>query len=159
MIEMSYQSSTFDPKRHKRFVPMNENKYVGKDYPVTRSSWETRFCEWCDKNPSVVSWASESIQIPYHDPVSKKDRRYYPDFSMVVKDVDGKLKKWLVEIKPYKETIPPTVHGNKKDRTVMYEFCTYQTNVAKWKAAQIFCRKYGIEFKILTEKDLFKDGK
>jgi hypothetical protein len=156
---MSYQNSTFDPKRHKRFIPINENKYVGKDFPVCRSSWETRFCEWCDKNPCIVSWASEAVQIPYFDPISKKNRRYYPDFSMVVKDAQGKLNKYLVEIKPYKETIPPSAHGNKKDRTVMYEFCTYQTNVAKWKAAQIFCRKYGITFKVLTEKDLFKEVK
>lgn len=155
---MSYQNSTFDPKRHKRFIPINENKYVGKDFPVCRSSWETHFCKWCDSNPNIIKWSSEAIQIPYYDPIQKKNRRYYPDFSMSVKGTDGRITNYIVEIKPYKETIQPTRGVNKKDRTVMYEFCTYQTNIAKWKSAIEFCRKHGIVFKILTEKDLFKEG-
>jgi hypothetical protein len=138
---------------------MNESKYVGKEYPVCRSTWETYFCEWCDKNPNIIKWSSEALQIPYYDPIKKKNRRYYPDFSISVKDVNDNIKNYIIEIKPYKETIPPSAHGNKKDRTVMYEFCTYQTNVAKWKAAQVFCRKHGVIFKLLTEKDLFKEGR
>ena len=154
---MGYHSSTFDPKKHTRFVPLNEEKYVGKEYPVCRSSWENRFCEWCDKNTSVIKWSSEAIQIPYYDIIKKKNRRYYPDFVMTVKDVNGRLQTYVIEIKPYKETIPPSKHGNKKDRTQIYEFCTWQTNVAKWKAAEIYCRKQGLIFRILTEKDLFKE--
>ena len=155
---MGYHSSTFDPKKHTRYTPINEEKYVGKELPTCRSSWETTFCRWCDNNPSVLKWGSENIQIPYYDPIKRKSRRYFPDFTMVIKDTKGDLKKYLVEIKPYKETIPPTKHGNKKKTTEIYEFCTWQTNVAKWKAAEIFCRKMGIMFKILTERDLFNDG-
>jgi restriction endonuclease len=155
---MGYHSSTFDPKKHTRYQPINEEKYVGKEYPCCRSSWETHFCKWCDNNPSIIKWSSEAIQIPYYDPVRRKNRRYYPDFSMSVKGSDGKVINYIVEIKPYKETIQPSKGGNKKDKTIMYEFYTFQTNMAKWKAAIDFCRKHGIVFKLLTEKDLFKGG-
>jgi len=156
---MGYHSSTFNPTKHARYTPINEEKYFGKELPVCRSSWETNFCKWCDSNPNIIKWSSESLQIPYYDPIKKKNRRYFPDFAMSVKDTNGRIQNYIIEIKPYKETVVPTQHGNKKDKTVMYEFCTWQTNIAKWKAAEIFCRKYGITFRILTEKDLFKDGK
>lgn len=156
---MSYQNVTFNPKKHTRYVPINEDKYIGNDYPVARSSWEYKYMQWCDTNPNIIKWGSESIQIPYYDPVKKANRRYYPDFTMAVKDVDGNIKKYVVEIKPEKETIPPNTKGNKRDRTVMYEFLTWQTNLAKWKAAEIFCRQHGLTFRILTEKDLFIDNK
>jgi hypothetical protein len=152
---MSYQSATFKFGKHKIYQPLNEDKYIGKDLPVARSSWEFKYMEWCDKNPNILKWGSESLQIPYFDNIKKKHRRYYPDFTMLVKDTNGDVKKYIIEIKPYSQTIPPTTHGNKKDRTVMYEFVTYQTNVAKWNAAQLYCRQHGFIFKILTEHDLF----
>lgn len=159
MIDVSYQNSTFDSKKHTRYKPINEEKYIGKDLPVCRSSWEQKVMEWCDRNPNIIKWSSETLQIPYYDPIKKCDRRYFPDLILFVNDTNNTIKKYIVEIKPYKETIPPSVHGNKKDRTVMYEFCTYQTNVAKWKAAQIYCKQHGYIFKILTEYDIFKNGK
>lgn len=149
----------FNPKKHTIYIPVNEGKYVDKDPIVCKSSWEVHFCKWCDSNPNILKWSSESIQIPYYDPIQKKNRRYYPDFSLSVRNTDGRITKYIVELKPYHETIPPTGKGNKKDRTVMYEFCTYQTNIAKWRAAIDFCRKHGFVFKLLTEYDLFKDGK
>jgi hypothetical protein len=156
---MGYHNSTFNPTKHKRFIPINEDKYIGKDYPVSRSTWEYKVMSWCDSNQSIIKWSSETIQIQYYDPIKKKNRRYYPDLILFIKDINGDIKKYIVEIKPEKETIMPTKIGNKKETTYMYEFCTYQTNMAKWKAAQIYCKKYGYIFKILTEKDIFKDGK
>lgn len=153
---MSYASQTFNKDRHTIYTPLNEDKYTGKEYPVCRSSWENTFCQWCDKNPSVLKWSSEALQISYFDPVKRKNRRYYPDFTMSVKDVNGKISNYVIEIKPYEQTILPTQHGNKKSKTYMYEFCTYQINLAKWKAAIDFCRKHGLIFKLLTEKDLYK---
>jgi hypothetical protein len=32
---------------------------------------------------------------------------------------------------------------------------TYMVNTAKWEAADAYCKKIGLEFIVLTEKDLF----
>lgn len=153
---MNSAKRTFDPKKHTIYTPINEEKYVDKDPIICKSSWETHFCKWCDSNPNIVKWSSETLQIPYYDMSKKKQRRYYPDFIMAVKDINNKIQTYVVEIKPYKETIPPVRRG-KKETSFLYEFYTWQTNVSKWKAADLFCRKKGLIFKIITEKDLFKD--
>ena len=155
---MSYQSSTFDGKKHTRYTPLNEEKYIGKELPVCRSSWENTFCHWCDTNPDIVKWGSEALQIPYYDPIKKKNRRYFPDFLLRIKDKDGKETNHLVEIKPYKETIPPVITKGKSEKTIIHEATAYITNQAKWKAAITHCKKHNLEFKILTEKDLFVKG-
>ena len=45
----------------------------------------------------------------------------------IVKDKDGKTVKWVVEVKPYKESIPPQGRG-KTNKTRIYETKTYKTN-------------------------------
>ena len=89
-----------------------------------------------------------------HNPVKQRKRRYYPDFWLKVKDKDGKTVKWVVEVKPYKESIPPQGRG-KTNKTRIYETKTYKTNQAKWRAAVDYCGKMGFKFKILTERELF----
>ena len=152
---MSMMSHNYNPDKHTVYQPINEEKYVNKDLPIARSTWETSFMKWCDLNPSIVKWSSEALEIPYYDPVKRKNRRYYPDFTIQVKDINESISTWVIEIKPYKETIQP-LRGKKKERTFLYEMLTFQTNNAKWQAANMFCKKYGIQFKLLTEKDLFK---
>ena len=63
------------------------------------------------------------------------------------------LKKYLVEIKPSKQTKPPTTKYRKR-RHLLYEQKAYVTNQAKWKAARKYSKKIGCEFIILTEKEL-----
>jgi len=152
---MGFMQSNFDPEKHKRYIPKFQGKFVGNVPPVARSSWELAFMRWCDYNSSVVKWSSETIQIPYFDPVSQKHRRYYPDFNMVVKDNTGRETPYIVEIKPYKEIHPPKKSSGKMVKTMMYESQMYARNVSKWNAAQDFCKKRGIIFRLLTEKELF----
>lgn len=152
-------SLTFDPKRHKTFIPVNKNKYIGDVFPTARSNWETLFMQWLDYNPSILQWSSETLAIPYYDNLKKKNRRYYPDFTIQIKDASNKICIWVVEIKPAKEVSPPKLGKNKKEKTLLYESVTWNTNKAKWQAAEIYCRKRGWIFRILTEKDLFKGGK
>lgn len=143
------------PKNAKFYIPRFPDKYKG-EYPIIcRSDWEKNFCEWCDKNAGVMRWSSETLAIPYYDPVTLKQRRYYPDFVINVDDGSDRDKIFVVEIKPHKETIPPIRTGGKSDKTKMNEARTWATNVAKWNAAENFCRKYGYQFKIITEKELF----
>ena len=73
--------------------------------------------------------------------------------------VGDKIEKYLIEIKPKKQTQPPTQHGNKKQSTVLYENMTYIKNMAKWEAARKWCKRKGYKFQILTEEHLFIENR
>jgi hypothetical protein len=113
------------------------------------------FSQWLDANPSVMEWSSESHVVRYYDPVQMKNRRYYPDFYMKVATRDGGFRKYLVEVKPYRETLPPRKTKRQSKKTQLYQESTYLTNRAKWEAAEKYCKKMGLEWKVLTEKELF----
>jgi len=136
------------------FKPSNPQKYVG-DYKniIYRSSWECRVMNWLDKNPDIISWASEELSIPYFSPVDNRWHRYFPDFLVKIKTRDGKLKTMMLEVKPHKQTKEPE---KKKRVTKQYlnEVMTWGVNQAKWKAATEYCLDRGWEFKILTEQHL-----
>lgn len=155
---MSFIKKSFSVKSgHRIYTPENPDKYVGKDSTIIcRSSYEEKFCRWLDINSNVLEWASEALEIPYFDPIQKKKRRYYPDYYMKVKNKDGKIEKFIIEVKPYKETIAPKKHGRKKQRTLLREQKTWVTNKAKWNACINWCKKQGYQFKLITEKQLFK---
>jgi len=152
---MSFMSYISKGKR--RYEPVNKDKYIGNNLPVIRSEWEHQFMKYCDFNPSVIKWSSESVAIPYYNPVRKKQCRYYPDFLIKVKDKYDREKTYLVEIKPYKEIKPPIDSKNKAVATKLYESATYMVNINKWKAAEDFCRKKNMTFRIITEKELFNE--
>jgi hypothetical protein len=135
------------------FNPKNKQKYIGKEKPVYRSGWELKFFRWCDDNPNVVEWASEAIIIPYLNPVTSKVQRYYTDGVIALRESTGKINKYIIEIKPSAQVIPPTP-GKKKKSTLMYESMRFIQNQAKWDAAKKWCEKKGYSFLILTEKEL-----
>lgn len=138
-----------------KFVPKNPQKYRGNTNNIVyRSGLELRFFNLFDTNPNVIEWASEEIYIPYFDPLTKKTRRYFVDIYIKVKTSDGAEKKFLIEIKPNSQTKPP--RKKKNDYQYQMEVFEYTKNKAKWDAATEFCNKRGIEFKILTEKNLKK---
>ena len=62
---------------------------------------------YCDKNDNILEWASEEIAIPYRSPVDNRVHRYFPDFYMKVKERGGKVKRYVIEVKPAKQTKPP----------------------------------------------------
>jgi hypothetical protein len=138
-----------------RFHPQNPEKYKG-DYAniIYRSSWEVGFMRWCDRNPNILEWGSEEFFIPYYDTTTNKVRRYFPDFIIKVKESNGNTQKYIVEVKPERQTKPPTQSKNKRKKTYITEALTYEKNLAKWKAAKEFCEDRGIIFKIITEKEL-----
>jgi hypothetical protein len=134
------------------FKPKNTSKYIGKEDPVYRSGWELKFFRFCDDNTNVVEWASESVIVPYLSPVDNKVHRYYTDGIIAIKEPAG-IKKYIVEIKPKLQTLPP-VKGKKRHSTMVYETVRYAQNQAKWDAARKWCQRYGYEFLILTEEHL-----
>lgn len=137
-----------------RYKVTHPKKYKGDlSEIVYRSSWELKFMRWCDYNKNVLEWGSETTIIPYRSPVDSKVHRYFVDFYIKIKNKDGKISKYLVEIKPEKFTKPPIIPKRKTKRFIQEVF-NYGTNQAKWKQANKFCLDRGWEFLVLTEKDL-----
>jgi|TARA_B100001250_G_scaffold371705_1_gene356687 hypothetical protein len=137
-----------------RFKPLHPSKYQGNpDNIICRSSWERKFCQWCDRNNSIIYWASEEISIPYVSPKDNRVHRYYPDFVIKVKEKNSKIKTYVVEVKPKKQTLPPKPR-KRVSKSYIYECTTYEVNKAKWKAASEYCKDHLIEFKIVTEDEL-----
>ena len=131
-----------------RYQVKNPKKYAG-DYTkvIYRSLWERNVFRWCDDNPKVKKWSSEEIVVPYFYDVDKKYHRYYVDLKIVLED-----KTLLVEIKPEKETTPPT--GQRKTKQYISEGLTYVKNMNKWEAASSYAKDRGWDFQIWTEKTL-----
>lgn len=136
------------------YTPINPKKYKGDYKNITyRSSWEKRMMLHLDKNPSIVSWSSEEVIVPYKSPADGKWHRYFVDFYVQIQTSDGKLKTYIWEIKPKKQAVEPL---KKKRITKQYinEVVTWSVNQAKWKAATDYALDRGWEFKVLTEDDL-----
>jgi hypothetical protein len=136
------------------FKPKNINKYRGSFPVFYRSGLELKVMRWFDDNSNVISWGSESVVIPYYSPLDEKSHRYFVDFIVNLKSRDGSLKKLLIEVKPHKQTLKPTISPNKKPTTVMYENRQYILNQVKWEAAKEWAQKKGYEFLVLTEKNI-----
>ena len=136
------------------YTPINRNKYMGSTNPVYRSALERDFFLFFDKNTNVTAWASESIVVPYYNNIDNKVHNYYVDLIAAIKDKDGNIQKYLIELKPHSQTQPPIQSNKKKNSTVLYEQLMYHKNQCKWKAASDYAAKKGMKFIILTEKHL-----
>jgi hypothetical protein len=136
---------------HKRkFVPVFPEKYTGDPTNIImRSSWETMFANWCDKNPSVLKWSSEETVIPYRCPTDDRIHRYFVDFKVSLSD--GRT--YLIEVKPAKQCEPPVFPGKRTQR-YLTESLTFLKNQAKWKAATEYAKDRNWGFKIITEREL-----
>ena len=135
------------------YKPIHPQKYRGNPTNIVyRSLWERKFMVFCDNNPSILQWGSEEIIIPYRAPDGKV-RRYYPDFWIKVREKSGKITKYIIEVKPKKQTQPPNVK-NKKTAKYRNEALTYAKNQTKWSAAREYCEDRQMNFLILTEDHL-----
>ena len=135
-----------------KFSPKTPEKYMGAGDPTYRSSWEFTFMTFCDNNPAVEQWASESVKIPYRDPLTGKNTVYVPDFLIVYLDRDQKKHAELIEIKPSNQAVRESVGKNPLNQAA------YIRNLAKWEAAQAWCKKYGLKFRVVSERDIFHNG-
>lgn len=128
----------------------NIKKYQSSNPPIYRSSWEKDIMVALDMNPAVLEWSVEPFPIPYTCPVDGKVKNYWPDF--LVKYIDVKTGKeciQLLEIKPEKQCYMQLAKS-RKDKIVVL------VNQAKWAAAIALCQQNGIEFKLITEKQLYR---
>ena len=137
-----------------KYYPTSPHKYKGDPTNITfRSLWERKFMVYCDSNANVLEWASEEIAIPYVSPVDQKSHRYFPDFYMKVKETDGAIKKYVIEVKPLKQCSPPK-KPKRQTKGYIREAFEYAKNQAKWKEAREWCADRQWEFKVVTEKEL-----
>jgi hypothetical protein len=136
-----------------KFAPKNPEKYVGTKTPTYRSSWEFAFMKFCDESPSIARWASEAVRIPYRNPFTGKHTIYVPDFFIQYTDQKGKNKVEIIEVKPDNQAVKESLGNSRVNQA------HYALNQAKWEAARAWCKQKGIFFRIITEKDIFHNGK
>ena len=135
-----------------KWRPKNREKYEGDPTRITyRSLWERQAFKWCDQNPSIKSWSSESVVVPYRLMTDGKIHRYFVDLKITF--TNGKTV--LVEIKPKKQTKPPK-KPTRKTRRHLKEVRTYAMNISKWSFAEEYAKDRGWEFQVWTE-DTLKD--
>ena len=137
-----------------KYKPSYPQKYNGNSSNIIyRSLWERKFCVYCDLNENVLEWQSEEKCVPYRSPIDNRIHRYFPDFLIKVKEPNGSIKKYMIEIKPKKQTVPPP-KPKRQTKGYISEVYEYAKNQSKWEAAREWCADRGYEFKVLTEDDL-----
>ena len=130
------------------YKPKNPSKYAGKRPPVYRSGWELTFMRMCDNHPSVLSWASEPVRIPYRNPFTGKYTMYVPDFIMVYQNKNGQKIGELVEIKPKAQTLMEKAKTQNDKAKILL-------NREKWKAAGEWAKRKGLRFRIVNEDSIY----
>jgi hypothetical protein len=125
-----FKQGYYQPVNPEKFRQSSNMMNTGP-FPFYRSSWELKMYRWCDQNENIEFWGTESVHIPYFDPVKQKMRRYFPD--VFIKFNDGR--KVIIEIKPASQNNNPT-------------------NQAKWEQAQKYAKQIGGEFVVMNEKQL-----
>ena len=144
-----------------QYIIKNIQKYAGRPERVIydtegkpqffiitgRSTWEVMYMGMLDNSPLVASWISEPkmFNIRYRSPIDKQMHSYWPDF--FIQYVNNARE--IVEIKPLKEALVENAKST-------YDKLMLVKNMAKWQAAAIFAKSIGARFRVLTEKDLFK---
>ena len=138
------------------YTPINPQKYVGDPTKIiARSNLERRFFKIIDTNSSFKKWSSETFFVPYLSPIDGKMHRYFVD--LFVEMSNGK--KLIIEIKPDSQTRQPTPPKNKTGKSAkrfLNEMATWQINEAKWIYAHEWAKERGLEFMIITEKNIPK---
>ena len=133
-----------------KFIPQNPSKYVGK-YPIIfRSSWEFDVMKMFDGNVCFKSWASEHLKIPYRNPFTGKYTVYVPDFIVTYEDAKGNLITEIIEVKPAKETFLEKAKSQKAKAAVAL-------NTYKWAAAREFASQHGMNFRVMTEENIYNN--
>ena len=137
-----------------KYYPSFPRKYKGDPTNIIyRSLWERKFMVYCEKKARILEWGSEEIALPYISPHDSRVHRYFPDFYIKVQENTGKIKRYLIEVKPLKQTTKPK-KPKRQTKGYIREAFEYARNQAKWKAAREYCADRMWEFKVITEKEL-----
>jgi len=135
------------------FRCQHPEKYKGNVNKILyRSAYELKAFRFMDHNSNVLEWSSEETIIPYQNPLTGRVHRYFVDLYAKIKDKNGTAKKYLIEIKPSIQTVPPK--PGKNTRSLLRRQAEYVKNRAKWDSATQYATKKGMTFTLLTEKEL-----
>ena len=136
----------------------NPEKYTGDPTEIIyRSTYEYKFCRYCDLTEEIVNWSSEPFSVKYYDPVNRKEREYHLDFFIRVAK-NGTMTNYLVEVKPKDKLTPPVMESRQTLKALqqynqdMEEFII---NKAKKEAAEKYAHAMGYKYIIITEDFLF----
>lgn len=142
-------------KKYKQgyYYPKNKDKFVGGQYAIYRSGLELAYFKFLDENTKCLKWGSENFVVPYYFDIDKRWHKYYIDLVAVFKD-KGQISKYLIEIKPERQTKKPALSNRKRRSTLISEAVMYDKNQAKWAAADKFAKSQGFKFVVLTEKNI-----
>ena len=133
---------------------INPEKYIGNKNAIRYlSSYELTCDKFFDTNPSILKWSSEPMRIPYIKPTDGNVHYYLPDYWIQYKKRDGTILQELIEVKPQKQT---RKSRRKNPKQKLYEDITYAINLSKWQAARKYAKDRGWNFRIITEKDIFR---
>ena len=133
------------------YTVKNVAKYVGKGTPKYRSGWELTFMMFLDSNDNVLQWASESVRIPYRNPLTGKQSIYIPDFLVTYRGRNNTTIAELIEIKPKKQSLLES-KASDRDRAIV------AVNYAKWHQATLWCKKNGLTFRVINEDMIYHQG-
>jgi hypothetical protein len=137
--------------RQGNYTIKNAEKYVGRGTPRYRSGWELTFMMFLDNNDNILQWASESIAIPYRNPLTGKQSMYVPDFLVTYRGPNNTTRAELIEIKPKKQSLVESKMSS-KDRAIV------AVNYAKWDSATKWARRNGLTFRVINEDQIFHQG-
>jgi len=167
---MNYKKDT----KKGKYRLINPKKYLGTKYPVYKSKWEQKVFYALDRNPFVLQWGYECIEIYYHHPFYGNYTVYYPDILCHVLNERNQKETILAEIKPASMCVMPNQPKAPKNRTRQsaeryqkslrrYQCATkdFQVNAAKWEAAQRWCMRHNVVWRLIHENNtsgLFKEG-
>lgn len=143
------------------YAPANPSKYVGDITKIIyRSSWERRFCVFCDSSNKIMKWSSEPFAIPYVSPIDQRVHEYFVDFYIKIEQDNGTIEEYLVEVKPkasLSKPEPPKKNTFKMLKEYNERAKTYVINTVKFAAAKQFAAKRGCKFLVVTEDFLFNN--
>ena len=90
--------------------------------------------------------------IKIRHPLTGKYTIYVPDFFIVYIDKNQSKHAEVVEVKPASQTLREAVGKSR------YNQEQYVRNLAKWEAANAWCKQQGIRFRVVNESDIFHTG-
>ena len=129
---------------------------MGEKTPVFKSRMEARVFRWLDLNANVIRWGYEIIDIPYLFQVDGRMHTYITDIYCEIRGNNSKVNRYILEVKPVKETLPPKPANNSPKSKARYqrEMFVYIKNSDKWEATRRFCDSKGIKFVEVTDEDI-----
>jgi hypothetical protein len=139
------------------YQPVNFHKYNGPLPIIYRSSWERKFCHWCDHNTDVISWMSEPFSIQYFSILDNKFHKYFPDFYIKLRKVttEGEvIETYVVEVKPKAQLQKPKEPKRKTAKAMLsykYIYEQYVKNLCKSDALQKAALQQNFKVMFITE--------